>query len=50
VNAKDVNLKCMGKDLGTMRTKVFVFKWKNQEAWTKPIWNAISRFSRIITK
>ncbi len=22
MNAKDVNLKCMGKDLGTMRTKV----------------------------
>ena len=43
-------VKCMEKDLGTMRTKVFVFKWKNQEAWTKPIWNAISRFSRIITK
>ncbi len=41
---------CIEKDLETMGTKVFVFKWKNQEAWTKPIWNTINRLSKVMQK
>lgn len=30
-------LKCIEKDLSTLRTGMFVFKWKNQEAWISKI-------------
>lgn len=33
------NINCIRKDLKTLGTDLFVFKWKNQEIWTKKILN-----------
>ena len=34
----DKLIKCIKRDLKKMSTKLFVFKWKNQEDWSKRLW------------
>ena len=29
---------CIKKDLKSLGTGLFVFKWKNQEVWSKQVW------------
>jgi len=36
-------ISCIKRDLSTLGTNVFVFKWKNQEVWTQRITNALKR-------
>jgi len=43
-------IKCIDNDLKSLRTNLFVFKWKNQEVWTKTIWNTINRLSKVMQK
>lgn len=37
----DDQIRCLEKNLPTLGSKLFVFKWKNQEAWSKHIWRAL---------
>ena len=39
----DELIKCIEKDLKSLKTKLFVFKWKNQEIWSKKIWELIGQ-------
>ena len=32
---------CIKQDLKSLGTDLFVFKWKNQEVWSKQVWNFI---------
>ena len=45
--ADDRRLACYRRSIGAMGNRLFVFKWKNQEHWlkplTKPLWLALSR-------
>ena len=34
---------CIQKDLQTLGTKLFVFKWKNQEVWSKKLWTMLGK-------
>lgn len=34
---------CIKKDLKSLGTDLFVFKWKNQEVWSKQVWKFIGR-------
>ena len=36
-------IKCIKKDLKSLGTDLFVFKWKNQEVWSKQVWNFFGR-------
>ena len=36
-------VRCIKKDLSNMGTKLFVFKWKNQEVWSKRLWQILRR-------
>ena len=37
----DDQVRCLEKNLATLGSQLFVFKWKNQEAWSKHIWRAL---------
>lgn len=39
----DALIDCIKKDLKSLGTNLFVFKWKNQEVWSKQVWNFIGR-------
>ena len=39
----DESIKCIEEDLKSLKTKLFVFKWKNQEVWSKLVWKFIGR-------
>ena len=34
----DESIKCIEEDLQSLKTKLFVFKWKNQEVWSNAVW------------
>ncbi len=36
-------IKCIKEDLKTLNTKLFVFKWKNQQVWSKQLWKLLRR-------
>lgn len=36
-------IECIKQDLKSLDTDIFVFKWKNQEVWSKQIWKFIGR-------
>lgn len=36
-------INCIEKDLMSLGTDLFVFKWKNQEVWSKQVWKFVSQ-------
>ena len=43
----DELIKCIEEDLKSLKTKLFVFKWKNQEIWSKAVWKFFGRQRNI---
>ena len=39
----DELIRCIQRDLQTLGTKLFVFKWKNQEVWSRKLWIFLAR-------
>ena len=39
----DELIDCIKEDLKSLGTNLFVFKWKNQEVWSKQVWNFVGR-------
>ena len=39
----DDQVRCLEKNLATLGSQLFVFKWKNQEVWSKHIWRALQQ-------
>ena len=37
----DAQVRCLEKNLTRLGNKLFVFKWKNQETWSKHLWNIV---------
>ena len=42
-NEGDDLIDCIKKDLKSLGTNLFVFKWNNQEIWSKQVWKFIGR-------
>ncbi len=40
-------IECIKSDLSSMGTKLFVFKWKNQEVWSREIFRAFSHIKKM---
>ena len=43
----DDQVRCLEKNLATLDSKLFVFKWKNQEVWSKRAWKALQSLKRL---
>ena len=46
-NEGDDLMNCIKKDLKSLGTDLFVFKWKNQEVWSNRVWKFISRLQNV---